>query len=83
MKSKDIANVIAFGLLAAIASFIVANAVFKPPAGSTLVPQVEPIDPSFPDVNNDSKYNVIFNKNALDPTQPVQIGSQNNTAPFQ
>lgn len=82
MKAKDWALIATFGFVAAIASFVVANSVFKPPTGSTKVPVVTAIDPNFPDVKNDSKYNAIFNKRALDPTQPVQIGNQNNTVPF-
>lgn len=82
MKTKDIALLAVFGLIAAFISYLVANAVFKPPTASTQVPEVRPIEPNFPDVRNDSAYNVIFNNQALDPTQPVQIGNQNNAAPF-
>jgi hypothetical protein len=82
MKAKDITLIAVFGIVAAAISFIIASSVFKPPAGSTKVPQVSAIDPNFPDVKNDSSYNTIFNSKALDPTQPVQIGNQNNTVPF-
>lgn len=82
MKSKDWAMVAIFGFVAAIVSFLVASSVFKPPAGSTEVPVVQAIDPNFPDVKNDSQYSAFFNTKALDLTQPVQIGSQNNSGPF-
>ena len=82
MKAKDLALIALFGVLAAVISFIVSGMVFKPPVGSTSVPEVIAIDPKFPDVKNDSAYNTIFNNNALDPTQPVQIGNQNNNIPF-
>lgn len=82
MKAKDLALIAVFGLVAAVVSYVVASAVFKPPAGSTKVPEVSAIEPNFPDVKNDSSYNTIFNNQALDPTQPVQIGNQNNTVPF-
>ena len=82
MKPKDWVLIITVGLVAAIASFTVAKSVFKPPAGSTKVPLVTAMDPNFPDVKNDSQYSAIFNNNALDPTQPVQIGNQNNTILF-
>ena len=82
MKSKDWALIVVFGIIAAVVSFFVASSVFKPPAGSTKVPEVSALDSNFPDVRNDSNYNVIFNPNALDPTQPVQIGNQNNKEPF-
>ncbi|HEY5549866.1 MAG TPA: hypothetical protein VIK37_01525 [Candidatus Saccharimonadales bacterium] len=82
MKQKDIALIVFFAVIAAAISFVVAGAIFKPPSGSTKVPVVSAIDPNFPDVKNDSKYSAIFNSQALDPTQPVQIGNQNNTVPF-
>jgi hypothetical protein len=82
MKFKDWAMIIVAGLIAAVISFIIAKSIFKPPVGTTSVPQVSAIDSKLPDVKNDSQYNVIFNKDALDPTQPVQIGNQNNTVPF-
>ena len=82
MKQKDIAVIILVAFAAGIVSFIVARVVFKPPQGSTQVPVVTAIDPNFPDVKNDSKYNSIFNAKALDPTQPVQIGNNNNNVPF-
>jgi hypothetical protein len=82
MRAKDLGVIAIFGVAAAIVSYIVASSVFKPPAGSTQVPEVSAINPNFPDIKNDSKFNTIFNNQALDPTQPVQIGSQNNTVPF-
>lgn len=82
MKSKDVAVIGFVALVAAVLSFVVASAIFKPTAGSTQVPEVSAIDSSFPDVKNDSNYNTFFNSNALDPTQPVTIGNQNNNVPF-
>lgn len=82
MKSKDLVAIGVVAFVAAIISYILAGAVFKPVEGSTQVPEVSAIKPSLPDVKNDSAYNVIFNNKALDPTQPVQIGNQNNNVPF-
>jgi len=82
MKSKDLALIALFGVIAAVISYVVSGMVFEPPVGSTTVPEVSAINPNFPDIKNDSAYNVIFNINALDPTQPVQIGNQNNNIPF-
>jgi hypothetical protein len=82
MKQKDLAVIAVFAIIAAIISFVVANMIFKPPKGSTQVPVVSTISPTFPDTRNDSAYSSIFNNNALDPTQPVQIGNQNNDVPF-
>jgi hypothetical protein len=45
-------------------------------------PVVEKIPSSLPDVKNDSNYNSFINSNALDPTQPVQIGNTQNKNPF-
>jgi hypothetical protein len=83
MKQKDIALIILVATVTAFASFVIAKNIFKPPVGSTEVPVVTAIDPNFPDVKNDSQYNTIFNNQALDPTQPVQIGNPNNVNPFQ
>lgn len=82
MKQKDLMTIGAVAFVAAIVSFILAGAVFKPPVGSTQVPDVSAIEPNLPDVKNDSNYSSIFNSKALDPTQPVQIGNQNNNVPF-
>lgn len=82
MKQKDIAALVLVGGIAALVSFFIAGKVFQPPKGSTKVPQVSAINPSFPDIQNDPSYTVIFNTSALDPTQPVQIGNNNNGVPF-
>lgn len=82
MKPKDLAVIGLVAVVVAFISFIVAGVIFKPVSGSTNVPEVTAIEPTFPDVKNDSKYSAIFNPQALDPTQPVQIGNQNNTVPF-
>jgi hypothetical protein len=34
-------------------------------------------------VSNDDDYKKIFNNQALDPTQLIKIGGNNNTSPFQ
>lgn len=82
MKQKDMVLIVFVAVMAAAFSFIVSGAIFKPQAGSTKVPVVTAIDPNFPDAKNDTQYSAIFNNQALDPTQPVQISNQNNTVPF-
>ncbi len=82
MKQQDMALVFIFGIVAAVLAFIVSNKIFKVSSESSKVPQVVVIDPSIPDIRNDSNYSVIFNSNALDPTQPVKIGDTNNNVPF-
>ena len=83
MKRGDIAKVSLVAGLAAIISFLIASSLFNSPAKHNLkVPVVQTINSSFPDVANDPTYNVIFNSNAIDPTQPVQIGNSQNPSPF-
>ena len=83
MKQKDIFYVVGIALFAAIFSFVIAGLVFKSPAKhSTDVPIVQPIESSFPDIKNDPSYKVFFNPQALNPTQPIQIGNGQNPQPF-
>ena len=83
MKQNDIIKVVLVAGFSAIISFVIAGAIFNSPAKhDQKVPVVQSINPAFPDVANDPSYNVIFNSNALDPTQNVQIGNSQNTAPF-
>jgi len=83
MKREDIIKIGLVAGISAIISLVIAVAMFNSPAKhNQKVPVVQPITTSFPDVANDPSYNVIFNSNALDPTQPVQIGNSQNTSPF-
>ena len=83
MKQGDIVKVSLVAGISAIISLFVAKAIFNSPAKHNLkVPVVQSINTSFPDVANDPNYTVIFNTSALDPTQPVQIGNSQNSAPF-
>lgn len=83
MKRKDLITIIFVAVLAGIISLMVSNMLFG--SGSrekATAPAVEKIEPAFPDIVNDSAYNSFLNTRALDPTQPVQIGNNQNTAPF-
>ena len=82
MQRKDIITVVIIGLVAGFISMAVSNAIFKGDAKKVSAPVVEKIDRTFPDTVNDSTYNSFLNTQALDPTQPVQIGNNQNTAPF-
>lgn len=83
MKRKDLMTI---GLVAVVAGLLSLT------LSSTLVgssgdnkdtaPVVEKIDPAFPDITNDPAYNSFLNSKALDPTQPVQIGDNQNSKPF-
>jgi hypothetical protein len=82
MKRKEIATVIVVAVVAAVVSLVIAGALFNSPAKHTATaPNVQPISSTFPDVKNDPDYN-FFNNNALDPTQPIQIGNSSNNSPF-
>lgn len=82
MRQKDIVLIGSAALVAAVIALIFSGMVFNPPTERVSVPVIDKIEPTFPDVKNDSDYNSFLNKDALDPTQPVQIGGSQNTSPF-
>lgn len=83
MKRKDILTIIFVAGVAGLISFVISNALFNSDkARKQKAPVVEKIDPTFPDVANDSNYNSFLNPRALDPTQPVQIGNNQNNQLF-
>ncbi len=82
MKQKDIAVLVLVAGISAIISFVIAGAIFNPSKYSTQVPVAQPINPTCPDVANDSAYNTFLNSKALDLTVPVQIGGSQNKDPF-
>ncbi len=82
MRRRDILTIVAAAVITAIFTFILASAVFSPKRFSSKVPVIDTINSSFPDIKNDSAYNSFLNSNALDLTQPVQIGNNQNQAPF-
>ncbi len=83
MKRKDLITLVFVALLSAVVSLVISNIFFGGGGNKKgSAPVVEKIEPTFPDVANDSEYNSFLNTRALDPTQPVQIGNNQNTAPF-
>lgn len=82
MKRKDIYRLVTIGFIAAIISVILSSLLFSPPKHDSEAPTVQPIANSFPDIKNDPDYNVIFNSKALDLSQPVHLGGNQNTTPF-
>jgi hypothetical protein len=83
MRSKDKFIFISVALVSGLISLVISNALFGSPSKRDIkVPNVQTISPTFPDIKNDSNYNSFINTNALDPTQPVQIGNSQNSAPF-
>lgn len=83
-KRQNIVILVIVGLIAAMVSIVISGAIFGTPQNNPIkVPVVDPISPSFPDVQHDSNYTSFLNNKALDPTQLIQIGNNQNTAPFQ
>jgi hypothetical protein len=82
MKRKDLTKVIFVAVIWGIFSIIMSGIVFKSPVKNAKVPVVKPISTSFPQVSTDNNYQAIFNTNALDPTQLIQIGNSQNNTPF-
>jgi hypothetical protein len=83
MERKEIATLSVVAVVAALFSLIVAGALFNSPSKHTATAlTVQPISSTFPDVKNDPNYNFYLNSNALDPTQPIEIGNSQNSTPF-
>lgn len=78
MKSKDIAVIIAVAFFAAIVSLLLTQTIFVSKDKKELTAEtVEPINSQF---NQPDK--TVFNKDAVNPTQLIQIGDSNNSTPF-
>lgn len=83
MRRKDIVSVIFIAGVAGLISMVISSALFNSDkARKQKAPVVEKIDATFPDVVNDTNYNSFLNAQALDPTQPVQIGNNQNNQLF-
>jgi hypothetical protein len=84
MKQKDYLTLGIIIFIATIISVILAGKIF----GGTVTkhnltaPQVQTISSSFPDTKNDSSYNGVFNNSSLNPTQLIQIGTNQNPSSF-
>lgn len=81
MKKQDIIRLAVVAILAGLLSLIVTNIIFSVPKDrKSEVPAVQAMPTSLPDIQHDPSYTSFLNTNALDLTQPVQIGgSQNNS----
>lgn len=77
MKQKDIATIIVVVFVSAIASFFITGKVIVASRGHQTAPVVDVINSTF--TQPDSKY---FNKNSIDPTQLIHIGTSSNPNPF-
>lgn len=78
MKQKDIAMIVLVVFFSAVISFFVSKLVFTSSSQRSLTAEtVEPIDPSFQ--QPDAAY---FNEQAINPTQLIKIGDNDNNQPF-
>ncbi len=78
MKQKDIALIVVVGFLAAIFSLLLTQTIFVTRENRNLSAEVvEPISAEFkqPDKN-------VFNAEAVNPTQLIQIGDSTKQTPF-
>lgn len=83
MKKQTPVLLIGVAVIAAIFAMILSSLIFgSPKKNPSKVPQVAPIQSTFPVVKNDDTYKTIFNDKALDPTQLIRIGDQSNNQPF-
>jgi hypothetical protein len=83
MKQKDILALVVIGIVATVFSSLIASKVFSTSNKHKLkAPEVQTIDSSFPDIKNDTAYKGIFNNNALNPSQLIQIGTNQNLSSF-
>lgn len=77
MKQKDIALFLIVAFAAGVISLVVSRVFISPSSRNLEAQVVEPISTEFqlPDER-------VFNENAVNPTQLIQIGNTNNSKPF-
>ncbi len=84
MKRKDLLIVAVAAIFTALFSIILSGVLFGSPKKHPIkVPVVDKISATFPSVQTDDAYKNYLNNAALNPTQLIQIGGNNNPAPFQ
>lgn len=82
MKKKDITALVLIAVVTAIFSLVLSKSLLPGPSKHTLkVEQVNKIDGTFPDAKG-SDYTTFFNSNALNPTQEITIGGEQNDKPL-
>jgi len=77
MKQKDIITIAVVVFVSAIASLFITGKVIVASSKHQTAPVVDVINSSFNEPDN--KY---FNKNSIDPTQLIHIGTSTNSNPF-
>lgn len=81
MKQKDIMLIVVIVIVAGTFSLMFSNLIIKPRIKRDKVEVVQKIEPSLPAINSDG-YKKFFNSGALNPTQQIKIGDQQNQNPF-
>lgn len=80
MKQKDIILIIVVVFVSGVFSLVLSNYLISSPKNrQEQVEVVEPITADFKIPAKDDKY---FNVQAIDPTQIIKIGDNNNNEPF-
>lgn len=78
MKQKDIALIIIVIFFSAVISLLVTNMLFSTKGKKSLSAEiVEPISAEFKEPDK-----TVFNGDAINPTQLIQIGNENNQNPI-
>ncbi|MBX4201731.1 hypothetical protein KW803_02460 [Candidatus Saccharibacteria bacterium] len=83
MKQKEWLVIGAVAFITAILSFVLSGALFGSPKKNPIkIPEVTKISSTFPSPQTDEDYKVFFNDKALNPTQLIEIGGNNNPTIF-
>lgn len=82
MKQKDITNIVVIVIIAGAFSLIVSNLILSPRIKRDKAEVVVAISPDMPNVKSDPAYSSFYNTKALNPTQTIRIGDQQNQDPF-
>lgn len=78
MKKNDVAIIILIISITMTISYFLAKAIIgEPKSLNTQVEVVEPITSTVPEPDP-----TVFNKDAINPTVPIQIGNPSNQQPF-
>jgi len=78
MKRNDLALIVLIVSISMVAAYFLGKAVIGEPKKQQQ--QVEVVDPITADVTQPDA--AIFNKDAINPTVPIQIGNSSNQQPF-
>lgn len=77
MKSKDITLIVIIGIISAMLSFFLSNALISPGKRDTSVEVAQPINSNFQ--RPPAEY---FNANSINPTQEIRIQQDEGSNPF-